>query len=262
VGAWALLALSAASWTIGAAARASSAASREGHLVLLGGGPTPAVVFTRTLNLSGGRSAIVAVLPQTYPNDSIGDAAVELWKKTGAREVFKLKLDDMDRARAALDRATLIWMPGGFQGLLMKTLAGTPIPDVIRRRFAEGATIGGASAGAAAMSTTMVADESTPEGDTAAGLRAMEGLGLWPAAIVSPHFTERRRSGPLLAIVRDHPGLIGVGIDEGTAIFVSNARLEVAGRGTITILENPTAPVRTLKSGGRLTLSDGRLPRR
>ena len=99
-------------------------------------GPTPAVVFTRTLDLSGGRSAIVAVLPQTYPNDSIGDAAVELWKKTGAREVFKLKLDDMDRARAALDRATLIWMPGGFPGLLMKALAGTPIPDVIRRRFA------------------------------------------------------------------------------------------------------------------------------
>src|SRR5262244_2067917 len=125
----AMLALSVAAWTIGAAATTITAAGREGHLVLLGGGPTPAAVFARTLNLSGGRSAIVAVLPQTYPNDSIGDAAVELWKKTGAREVFKLKLDDIDRARAALDGATLIWMPGGFQGLLMKTLSGTPIPD-------------------------------------------------------------------------------------------------------------------------------------
>jgi cyanophycinase len=262
VGEWALLALSVAAWTIGAAATTMGAASREGHLVLLGGGPTPAVVFTRTLNLCGGRSAIVAVLPQTYPNDSIGDAAVELWKKTGAREVFKLKLDDMDRARADLDRVTLIWIPGGFQGLLMKKLAGTPMPDVIRRRFAEGATIGGASAGAAAMSATMIADESTPEGEMAEGTLAMEGLGLWPAAIVSPHFTERRRSGPLVAIVRDHPGLIGVGIDEGTAIFVSNGRLEVAGRGTITILETANAPVLTLKSGGRLTLSDDGFPRR
>jgi cyanophycinase len=79
-------------------------------------------------------------------------------------------------------------------------------------------------------------------------------------AIVSPHFTERRRSGPLLAILRDHPGLIGVGIDEGTAIFISNGRLEVAGRGTITILETPQTPVRTLKSGARLTLSDNRVP--
>jgi cyanophycinase len=230
--------------------------------VLLGGGPTPADVFTRTLNLSGGRSAIVAVLPQTYTDDSIGDAAVELWKKTGARDVFKLKLDDMDRARTALDRATLIWMPGGFQGLLMKTLTGTPIPDVIRRRFAEGATIGGASAGAAAMSATMIADESTPEGETTGGPRTMEGLALWPAAIVSPHFTERRRSGPLVAILRNHPGLIGVGIDEGTAIFVSNGHLEVAGHGTITILGSPNARVRALKSGERLTLSDNGFPRR
>jgi cyanophycinase len=261
VAASALRAFTVVGWTIGAATTIS-AANGEGHLVLLGGGPTPAVVFTRTLNLAGGRSAIVAVLPQTYPNDSIGDAAVDLWKKTGAREVLKLKLDDMGRARTVLDRATLIWMPGGFQGLLMTTLAGTPIPDVIRRRFAEGATIGGASAGAAAMSATMIADESTPEGESAGGPRTIEGLGLWPAAIVSPHFTERRRSGPLLAIVRDHPGLIGVGIDEGTAIFVSNARLEVAGRGTITILESGTAPVRALKSGGRLALSADGWPRR
>ena len=262
VGSWALLALSVAAWTVGAAVPTINAASREGHLVLLGGGPTPALVFTRTLNLSGGRSAIVAVLPQTYPNDSIGDAAVELWKKTGAREVFKLKLEEMDRARADLQRATLIWMPGGFQGLLMKTLAGTPIPDMIRRRFAEGATIGGASAGAAAMSSTMIADESTPEGEAAGVPRTIEGLGLWPAAIVSPHFTERRRSAPLVAIVRDHPGLIGVGIDEGTAIFISNGRLEVAGRGTITILEAANAPVRALKSGARLALSNDGFPRR
>jgi cyanophycinase len=253
VRAWALIAVILAAWTASAPLRIG-AASRPGHLVLLGGGPTPAAIFSRTLDLSGGRAAIVAVLPQTYPNDSIGDAAVELWKKTGAREVFKLKLDDMDLGRAALDRTTLIWMPGGFQGLLMKTLAGTPIPDVIRRRFAEGATIGGASAGAAAMSTTMIADESTPDGETAIGPRTMEGLGLWPAAIVSPHFTERRRRGPLVAILRDHPGLIGVGIDEGTAIFMSNGRLEVAGRGTITILQGATAPIRTLKAGERLAL--------
>jgi cyanophycinase len=259
---WAMLALSVAAWTIGAAA-AITAASREGHLVLLGGGPTPAVVFTRTLNLSGGRSAIVVVLPQTYPNDSIGDAAVELWKKTGAREVFKLKLDDMDRARLILERATLIWIPGGFQGLLMKTLAGTPIPAVIRRRFAEGATIGGASAGAAAMSATMLADESTPEGDTTTGEpRTIEGLGLWSAAIVSPHFTERRRSGPLVEILRVHSGLVGVGIDEGTAIFISNSRLEVAGSGTVTILATPDAPARSLGSGGHLALSADGFPRR
>src|SRR5216684_5505120 len=139
-------------------------AAPEGHLVLAGGGRTPAAVFTRTLELSGGRKAIVAVLPQTYPNDSIGDVAVTMWKQLGAHEVLKVSVADLAAAHAALDRATLIWMPGGFQGLLIHTLADTPIPDEIRKRFAEGATIGGASAGAAAMSRTMIADETTPGG--------------------------------------------------------------------------------------------------
>jgi cyanophycinase len=194
-----------------------TAATPEGHLVLAGGGSTPAAVFTRTLELSHGRAAIIAVLPQTYPDDSIGDAAVAMWKTFGAREVLKVSLADPEAARAALERATLVWMPGGFQGLLMRTLDGTPIPDQIRRRFAEGATIGGASAGAAAMSRTMIADETTPDGAAVDGPSTGQGLGLWPEAIVSPHFSERRRMNPLMAIVREHPDLIGVGIDEGTA---------------------------------------------
>jgi cyanophycinase len=261
-----LLTLGAAALFVAGALLSPRAASPEGHLVLVGGGPTPSVVFTRTLALSGGRAAMVAVLPQTYPNDSIGDAAVEMWKQLGVREIVKVSLADPAAALAVLQKATLIWMPGGFQGLLMKTLAGTPIPDEIRKRLTEGATIGGASAGAAAMSSTMIADETTPEGVGIAGATTDVGLGLWPEAIVSPHFSERRRLNPLLAILRDHPGLLGVGIDEGTAVIVSDGELEVMGRGTVVIVTarraasgrassdstTPTqSPVRTLKSGMR-----------
>lgn len=228
---------------------------------MLGGGATPADIFDRTLKLSGGRAAVVAVLPQTYPNDSIGDAAVELWRKAGARTVFAVK-GDGPAASSALDRATLIWIPGGFQGLLMRKLAGTPIPDAIRRRFAAGVTIGGSSAGAAAMSATMLADEVAVEAQDVLGPRTVTGLGLWPAAVVSPHFTERRRRGPLVSIMAEHPALIGVGIDEGTAIFMNRNRLEVAGRGTVTILSPAGARPTVLRSGQRLALSSDGFPRR
>ena len=50
--------------------------SLHGFLAALVVGLTPAEVFERTLALSGGRHAIVAVLPQTFPDDTIGDAAV------------------------------------------------------------------------------------------------------------------------------------------------------------------------------------------
>ena len=109
------------------AARSGIGADRAGHLVLVGGGPTPADVFTRTLDLSGGRSAVVAVLPQTYPNDTIGDAAVAMWQSFGVRDVVKVSRTDPEAARAAIERATLIWIPGGFQGLFMKTIAASGI---------------------------------------------------------------------------------------------------------------------------------------
>jgi cyanophycinase len=223
----------------------------EGHLVLVGGGPTPAQVFRRTLALSGGRSAIVAVLPQTYPTDSIADTAVAMWTTFHPREVVKISRTDSSAARDALERATLIWMPGGYQGLLMHTLAGTAIPDIIRARFAAGITIGGASAGAAAMSSAMIADETTPDGDGTGGAATEDGMGLWPEAIVSPHFTERRRLGPLVAHLREHASLFGVGIDEGTAVIVSGGEFEVLGLGTVVIVDSVHARGRTLRSGSR-----------
>ena len=228
-----------------------SVAAPVGHLVLVGGGPTPAEVFSRTLALSGGRAAIVVVLPQTYPNDNISDAAVTMWKTFGPREVVKMSRTDPDAARAALERASLIWMPGGYPSLLMHTIAGTSIPAIIRARFAAGVTIGGASAGAAAMSQTMIADESTPDGGGINGPSTEEGLGLWPEAIVSPHFTERRRLGPLVAIAQNHPTLVGVGIDEGTAVVVSHGEFDVLGLGTVVIVDAQHPRTRTLRAGMR-----------
>ena len=243
------------------AANSVAAGAADGHLVLAGGGSTPEVVFSRTLAISGGRNAIVAVLPQTFPDDSIGDAAVALWRQAGAREVVKVSRLDPAAAQAAIRKATLIWMPGGFQGLLMTAIEGTPIAAEIRARFSAGVTIGGASAGAAAMSKIMIADESTANGAAVDGARTSAGLGLWPEAIVSVHFTERRRINPLRAIVRDHPTLLGVGLDEGTAVFVSGGSFAVVGRGTVTVvdprgrdLDRPS--VRTLSSGMRFRYRD------
>src|SRR6188472_4197206 len=69
-------------------------AAPVGHLVLVGGGPTPSQVFERALELSGGSRAIVDVLPQTYPNDTIADAAVAMWRTFHPREVVKVSRTD------------------------------------------------------------------------------------------------------------------------------------------------------------------------
>jgi cyanophycinase len=226
-----------------------SVVAAEGHLVLAGGGPTPAEVFERTLALSGGRRTIVAVLPQTLPNDTIADAAVAMWRTLRAAEVIKVSRTDAVTTRAALARATLIWIPGGFPSYFMQALSATPLAEIIRERFSSGVTIGGASAGAVAMSSTMLADDVAPDGTPLAGPATVEGLGLWPEAIVSPHFTERRRLASLMPIVRDHPNLIGIGLDEGTAVIVFKGAFEVLGRGTVSVMHAGSTEVRRLRSG-------------
>ena len=227
----------------------ASVLAAEGRLVLAGGGATPAEVFERTLALSGGRRAIVAVLPQTFPDDTIADAAVAMWRTLRAAEVIKVSRTDAATARSALGRATLIWIPGGFPSHFMQMLAATPLAEIIRERFSSGVTIGGASAGAVAMSSTMLADETAPDGTPLDGPATVDGLGLWPEAIVSPHFTERRRLPSLVAIVRDHPNVIGIGLDEGTAVIVFKGAFDVLGRGTVSIVDAGRTEVGRLRSG-------------
>jgi cyanophycinase len=236
----------------------ASAVAAEGHLVLVGGGPTPAEVFERTLALSGGRHAIVAVLPQTFPMDTIGDAAVAMWRTLHAAEVIKVSRTDAAAARAALESATLIWMPGGFPSYFMQTLAATPLPEIIRARWVAGVTIGGASAGAVAMSRTMLADDVAPDGTPLAGPATVDGLGLWPEAIVSPHFTERGRLAALIPVVKQRPDLIGIGLDEGTAVIVFRGEFDVLGRGTVSIVDAARPEVRRLRSGAHFRYRERR----
>jgi cyanophycinase len=89
--------------------------AQEGSLVVVGGGDTGPEIIARTLELAGGKKAIVAVLPQSSAEPDAGDGSVQMWREAGAQEVTKVSFADRGRAAAALHRATLIWMPGGIR---------------------------------------------------------------------------------------------------------------------------------------------------
>src|SRR4029077_9184280 len=97
-------------------------------------------------------------------------------------------------AKAALSQADLIWMPGGLQGVFMNRLKGSGIEEVVRRRYFDGAVVAGTSAGAAVMSKVMIggrSDLDSLKAGTAPYL--MNGLGLWPEAIIDQHFLQKGR---------------------------------------------------------------------
>jgi cyanophycinase len=212
-----------------------------------GGGTTPAIV-ARTLELAGGKGAIVVVLPQSSAVADAGDSSVKMWLEAGAKSARKLDFKDPD-ARATLDTATLIWMPGGDQNRFMKTIEGTGLDDVIRSRHRAGAVVGGTSAGAAVLSASMITGDADLQSLTSGKTVLAEGLGIWPAAIVDQHFLRRQRTNRLLTAVLDHPTLLGVGIDEGTAAILRDGRIEVVGRSAVVVFDARAAKVEKVGPG-------------
>src|SRR5580765_6618687 len=107
-----------------------AAAGADGAIVAVGGGDPNDAIVARTLELAGGRNAVVAVLPQSSALPDAGDGSVEMWKKAGARAAVKVNFDDRAEARRAIETATLIWMPGGDQNRFMSAIVGTGLDDL------------------------------------------------------------------------------------------------------------------------------------
>ncbi|HKO14952.1 MAG TPA: cyanophycinase [Gemmatimonadaceae bacterium] len=223
-----------------AAARAGAAAEPRGSLVIVGGGPRVDPVMRRFVELAGGaKRARVVVFPMASELPETGPESVEEFRRMGVRAVSVPLTHEqaLDPAAAhALDSATGIWFPGGDQVRLMHALSGTPVADTIRARYRAGAVVGGTSAGAAVMSTPMITgDERAPGGarrDTTQAFITIarddivlgDGLGLIPGAIIDQHFLRRRRHNRLVSVVLEHPQLVGIGIDESTALVVQPGR--------------------------------------
>ncbi|MDQ6891591.1 MAG: cyanophycinase [Acidobacteriota bacterium] len=217
----------------------SAAAAPAGHLLIVGGGPLPPPLLARFVELAGGPgTARIVVFPMASSDPEAGVEMTATLRKMGA-EAERVSLDhaaaDTDASAARLANVTGIWFGGGDQALLTKALGGTKTEAAIHQRYRAGAVVGGTSAGAAVMSTPMLTgDEKHPGGTRPPAKDSPDaymtiardnvvteaGFGLLPGAIVDQHFVRRRRNNRLFSLVLEHPALVGVGIDESTAVEV------------------------------------------
>jgi len=198
------------------------------------------------------------------------DAGVELaetFTKLGASaERRVLTRAQASRPAAAEDLAgvTGIWFGGGDQSRLTAALLDTPVEAAVAARYRAGAVVGGTSAGAAVMSTPMLTgDEKRPGGDrppekdsgdawmtiARENVVTSRGFGLLPGTIVDQHFVRRRRNNRLLSLVLENPSLVGVGIDESTALEVGpDGVWRVLGAGVAVIYDARRAAVTPAES--------------
>lgn len=222
---------------IGPVVEPPAAAVPKGRLVVDGGGKASPAVRKRTLAASGGPKAKVLVVPQASSLPQAGPIAAARWREIGAEDVAILDLADAG-AIEKVRRADLIWIGGGDQGRFMERLRGTGIPEAIRARYRDGGTVGGSSAGAAVMSRVMIARGAEDHPKPLANYPILsEGLGLWPEVIVDQHFLKLDRTDRLKRAVAEYPDLIGVGVDESTAVIVRGRSIEVVGESRVVVID-------------------------
>jgi cyanophycinase len=221
----------------------------KGHLVIVGGGTIPDQVRQRVIALAGGPDVKAVVFPQASELPETGEVTCEAFRKLGATNITWVDVKDAPAAVKAVQEAGLIWFPGGDQNRLMKAFEGTGLGEAILARYRDGATVAGTSAGAAVMSTVMITGEADLQSITGGATKTAAGLGLWPETVVDQHFLKRQRHSRLISLVLDHPSLLGVGIDEQTAVIVSGRRFEVIGRSTVLVIDARKASVATPRAG-------------
>lgn len=236
----------------------SDAARPRGHLLIVGGGDMPSAILDRFVELAGGPvQARIAIFPMASRSREGYHEAAEIMASLAMRgvaaELIVLDRDQAADAEIAGRLATFsgFWFGGGDQSRLTATLLGTLALERISQRYHGGAVIGGTSAGAAAMSHNMLTGNRLSRDEEAAlrdgvplpaiargAFEIAPGFGFLPDTIVDQHFLQRSRHNRLLSAVLEYPHLLGVGIDEGTAVLVRpDSRWEVLGDSYVKVFD-------------------------
>ena len=224
----------------------------RGALVIVGGALRSEAIIERFLELAGGVDVPIVVIPTAGGGDEYDQywRGLRQFKAAGATNLTVLHTTD--RAVADTDdfvrpirQARGVWFPGGRQWRLADAYLDTKVHDELWALLDRNGVIGGSSAGATILGSYLA------RGDTSTNTIMMgdheEGLGFLRQVAIDQHLLRRNRHFDLLEVVAAHPELLGIGLDEDTAIVVQGDEFEVIGESYTVIYDH----TRQIDSGGR-----------
>lgn len=235
-----------------------------GTLFIVGGGPLSPSLKREFLELAGGENARLVIIPGAAISEQRRHEYLEDWKHLGVQSVHVLHAESRREAddpefSSVLDQATGVWLGGGLQTWFSAWYRQTKVEDRLHGVLARGGVIGGTSAGASAMSAVMMAGG---RGEPIEG----RGLGLFPEAVIDQHCLRRNRVARMMKMLDGHPDLIGLGIDESTAVIVERSRMRLTVSGASYVVAyvprttNGESRLEILNPGDQVTLADLRTP--
>ena len=206
----------------------------------VGGGLSDAIV-DRFIELAGGSDASIVVIPTAGGADRYTDRVGAFLRQRGAKRITVLHTNDPEVANtdgfvAPLEDARGIWFGGGRQWRLVDAYAGTKTETMFWGVLERGGVIGGSSAGATIQGSYLA------RGDTKNNQIMMgdheQGFGFLSNVTIDQHVLARNRQFDMFVILKEKPRLLGIGIDEKTAIIVQKDQLEVLGESYVLIYDN------------------------
>lgn len=219
----------------------------QGYLVAIGGNEDKEKdlkVLRHIVGLPVGGTRIVELIPlaSRIPHEVV-EAYIPALAKIGVEEVRIMHIESRADANRQdyVDRilaSDVVFFTGGDQLRITSLLGGSPVMEAINGHYWRGGVVAGTSAGAAAMSGTMIF-----EGDVARSVRKgsvhmVPGVGLLQHAIIDTHFIQRGRITRLLEVIASNPGSIGLGLGEDTGIVIREGEVvEVIGSGVVVVVD-------------------------
>jgi len=241
--------------------------ARMGRLLVIGGAEDPdekhLCILPHLVKLAGGKNARVMVCssPSENPREKVRTYE-KLFEKIGVAEVIPAAITERNEASApevleGLERATAVFFTGGDQLRLTALMAGSQMCERIRERlYGDGLVVAGTSAGAAAMSGVMIIGGRNDGTVRRSDVSLAPGLGYWRDTVVDTHFNQRGRPNRLFTIFAHNPQVLGVGIDENTAIEVEpGAAFRVIGEGAVMVLGGRVSHTNAPNAGDEDTLA-------
>ncbi len=204
----------------------------------------PTRILRRFVAESGGPEARIVVCPTASAlGPEIYELYERLFRKLGVQEVVAARPRDRREADKqqladAVEAATGVFFTGGNQMKLSTTIRGTRFGDAVVAAYERGTMVGGTSAGASIVSEHMVGYGSPGATPKFRMVGQAQGLGLLPGVIIDQHFSQRERFGRLMNLVASSPDLLGIGLDEDTAVLVTDETdLEVLGKASVFLVD-------------------------
>lgn len=213
----------------------------NGTLLIVGGGGSPRGLMNRFVDLAGGiETAKLVYVPCAEEDEvSVRQSMVSVWKRMGVKHATFIHTKDRNKADsdedflAALKGATGIFFGGGRQWNFSDSYYGTTAHRLMQDVLDRGGVIAGSSAGASIQGRYLA--RATPIGNSDIMAPGYErgGLGFIGGVAIDQHFSQRGRQKDMVKLMQTYPQLLGIGLDEATAIEVQKSTVKVTGQGRV-----------------------------